>query len=170
MAALLPTFLSRANRGLGGVWPAVSESSPRRKIGPQTGIISEPCAGTLGPALIACITLNEGNCPLFRFAREVKSAGGIFSAGAAGPSPFPETPWQEAQYSENSCLPGSEEARLPGARFDGTACPSTKAGNSVAISADNILRFRTFLLLIFHPEGRSRILNLKNRLTLRIST
>src|SRR5579864_2629012 len=116
--------------------------SPCRKIGPQTGIVVEPCAGTLGPALIACMTLNEGNCPLLRAARVVRSAGGIFIAEAAGPSPLAETPWQVAQYCKNICLLRSAEAGLPGVRCAGGCCPIACMEKSVARIAAKVLMFR----------------------------
>src|ERR1700686_2558712 len=101
----------------------MSVRSPCRKIGPQTGIVSEPCAGTLGPALIACMTLNEGNCPLLCAASVVRSAGGIFNAEATGPLPLAEMPWHAAQYSKNICLPRSVEEDLTGVRCACICCP-----------------------------------------------
>jgi hypothetical protein len=46
-------------------------------------------------------TCADGKVPPFRFESVVRSEGGTFNAGTAGPEPFPSLPWQTAQYSEN---------------------------------------------------------------------
>src|SRR5882724_6091120 len=81
---------------------SVAASVTSRKIGPQTGMTAEPCAGMRGPAVIAPSTFISGNWPLFRAASVVKSDGVVFNALAAGPSPLPEGPWQEAQCARNN--------------------------------------------------------------------
>src|SRR6202008_72426 len=45
--------------------PSLSVAAPvtSRNIGPQTGMVADPCAGTAGPAVIAPRTLMSGNCP-----------------------------------------------------------------------------------------------------------
>ena len=44
--------------------------------------------------------------PLFASESRVKSDGGGLSDFATGPSPFPDTPWHEAQDRRNSVRPG----------------------------------------------------------------
>jgi hypothetical protein len=47
-----------------------------------------------------------GKTPSFASESLVKSDGGGLSDFATGPSPFPDTPWQEAQDRRNSFRPG----------------------------------------------------------------
>jgi hypothetical protein len=51
-------------------------------------------------------TRETGKTPLFASESLVKSDGGELSDFATGPSPFPDTPWQEAQDRRNSFRPG----------------------------------------------------------------
>jgi hypothetical protein len=51
-------------------------------------------------------TRETGKTPLFASESLVKSDGGGLSDFATGPSPFPDTPWQEAQDRRNSFRPG----------------------------------------------------------------
>jgi hypothetical protein len=57
------------------------------------------------PSIISW-TRETGKTALFASESLVKSDGGGLSDFATGPSPFPDTPWQEAQDRRNSFRPG----------------------------------------------------------------
>ena len=54
------------------------------------------------PAIDSSRDLGDGNSPSCRCAIRVRSAGGGWSAGAAGPSPRPCVPWQALQCRTNT--------------------------------------------------------------------
>jgi hypothetical protein len=55
------------------------------------GMACSPCP------LITAATCGAGYFPPFFCARSVRSVGGVFIAGAAGPLPLASFPWQTAQ-------------------------------------------------------------------------
>jgi len=67
------------------------------KISPHTGIFDSPCAPIRVLPSIVAITLSKGKTPLFLFLSWVKFAGLTFKERLTVPSPFPSTPWHEAQ-------------------------------------------------------------------------
>jgi len=72
---------------------------------PHTGISRVPWTNLSILPSITSWTRETGKTPLFAFESLVKSDGGELSDFATGPSPFPDTPWQEAQDRRNSFRP-----------------------------------------------------------------
>ena len=56
-------------------------------MGPHMGMSDEPCATTRVPKRSTSTTYSYGNFPPWRLASVVRSAGGVLSTNAAGPSP-----------------------------------------------------------------------------------
>jgi hypothetical protein len=73
---------------------------------PHTGISRVPWTNLSILPSITSWTRETGKTPLFASESLVKSDGGELSDFATGPSPFPDTPWQEAQDRRNSFRPG----------------------------------------------------------------
>src|SRR6516164_10920362 len=73
---------------------------------PHTGISRVPWTNLSTLPSITSWTRKMGKTPLFASESLVKSDGGELSDFATGPSPFPDTPWQEAQDRRNSFRPG----------------------------------------------------------------
>ncbi len=73
---------------------------------PHTGISRVPWTNLSILPSITSWTRETGKTPLFASESLVKSDGGGLSDFATGPSPFPDTPWQEAQDRRNSFRPG----------------------------------------------------------------
>src|ERR1041384_7301098 len=76
-----------------------------RKIGPQIGMVREPCDVTPSSPEMMLRTRADGNAPPLFFAITVRSAGCAFSCDANGPSPLASRPWQAAQYWPNNSDP-----------------------------------------------------------------
>jgi hypothetical protein len=72
---------------------------------PHTGISRVPWTSLSILPSITSWTRETGKTPLFASESLVKSDGGELSDFATGPSPFPDTPWQEAQDRRNSFRP-----------------------------------------------------------------
>jgi hypothetical protein len=73
---------------------------------PHTGISRVPWTNLSSLPSITSWTRETGKTPLFLSESLVKSDGEELSDFATGPSPFPDTPWQEAQDRRNSLRPG----------------------------------------------------------------
>ena len=58
------------------------------------------------------MTFIAGNFPPLFLLSMVRSAGGVFSALAAGPPPLPSVPWQTAQYDVYISLPDAGDVGL----------------------------------------------------------
>ena len=87
------------DHGLAGRGPP-PPISPKRA--PQMGISRLPWAGMMVRPSIAAVISATGNSPSCRCAIRVRSAGGGWSVGAAGPSPRPCVPWQALQWRTNT--------------------------------------------------------------------
>src|ERR1035438_2325501 len=83
-----------------------------RNNGPHTGISLDPWAGRSDVPRRMDVTFRAGNSPPLFLLNMVRSAGGIFSALAAGPPPLPSVPWQTAQYDVYISLPDAGDVGL----------------------------------------------------------
>src|SRR5271166_5637462 len=88
-----------------------------RNNGPQTGISLDPCAGRSDVPRRIELTFRAGNFPPLFLLSTVRSAGGVFSALAAGPPPLPSVPWQTAQYAVYISLPDTGDVDCIGTCF-----------------------------------------------------